>query len=93
MMNPVASVGMNGKGKTGGWFGWPEDAEMEKLRDAYARELDLGKQKSVAEAIQTRATELGMYYPTGMYKIPIASRGLSGFVHGPAPVFWNIEKK
>ena len=45
MMNPLANVGVNARGKTGGWFGWPEDAQIEKLRDAYARELDPAKQK------------------------------------------------
>jgi peptide/nickel transport system substrate-binding protein len=93
LSNPVANIGMNAKGKSGGWFGWPEDAEIEKLRDAYARELDPAKQKAIAEAVQKRAYEVGMYFPTGMYNIPAATRGLTGLVNGPAPVFWNIEKK
>ncbi len=38
-------------------FGWPCDAEMEKLRDDFAREVDPGKQKAIAEAVQTRWRE------------------------------------
>jgi peptide/nickel transport system substrate-binding protein len=93
MMNPLANVGVNARGKTGGWFGWAEDAEIEKLRDAYARELDPAKQKSIAAAVQKRAYELGTYYPTGQYTSPIAARrNVKGILNGPAPVFWNIEK-
>src|SRR5205085_9793680 len=51
MMNPLANVGVNARGKTGGWFGWAEDAQIEKLRDAYARELDPAKQKSIAAEV------------------------------------------
>jgi hypothetical protein len=28
---------INAKGTKGGWFGWPEDANMEELRDAFVR--------------------------------------------------------
>ena len=30
------------------WFGWPTDPEMEKLRDAYAKETDPAKAKALA---------------------------------------------
>ncbi len=93
MLNPISNVGMNTRGKVGGWFGWPEVPEIETMRDAYSRELDSGKQKKIAEDIQKKAFELGLYYPTGMYKSPIASRGLSGILLAAAPVFWNIDKK
>ena len=39
-------------------FGWPCDAEMEKLRDQFARETDPAKQKAIAEAVQKRNTEV-----------------------------------
>jgi peptide/nickel transport system substrate-binding protein len=94
LLNPIANVGINGRGKVGGWFGWAEDAEVERLRDAYARETDAAKQKGVAADAQKRAYEIGMYYPTGQYTSPIAARSnITGILDGPAPVFWNIEKK
>ena len=94
MLNPVANVGVNARGKTGGWFGWPADEQVEKMRDAYARETDAAKQKAIAADIQKRAYELGMYYPTGMYTSPIASRAnVTGILAAAAPVFWNIDKK
>ena len=36
-VNPVSNSFVSGKGKNGGWFGWPEDPRMEALRDAFAR--------------------------------------------------------
>jgi peptide/nickel transport system substrate-binding protein len=94
LLNPIANVGINGRGKVGGWFGWAEDAEVERLRDAYARETDAAKQKGVAADAQKRAYDIGMYYPTGQYTSPIAARSnITGILDGPAPVFWNIEKK
>lgn len=94
MTNPLVNVGVNARGKTGGWFGWPEDAQIEKLRDAYARESDPAKQKAIAADVQKRAYELGTYYPTGQYTSPIAARtNVKGILSGPAPVFWNIEKQ
>ena len=93
LLNPVINLGVNARGKNGGWFGWPEDAEIEKLRDAYARETDPAKQKEIAIAIQKRVYDLVLYVPTGQYSQPYAYRStISGIVAGPVPVFWNIEK-
>lgn len=34
ILNPVSNVSTQGRGKTGGWFGWYDDAKMEELRDS-----------------------------------------------------------
>ena len=39
VVNPVVNVSISGKGKNGAWFGWPEDAKLEALRDAFAHVL------------------------------------------------------
>ena len=94
MLNPVANLGVNGRGKAGGWFGWAEDAEIERLRDAFARETDAAKQKQIAEDVQKRAYEIVTYIPTGQYTMPYAYRdSVSGILGGPVPVFWNVDKK
>ncbi|MFZ5734010.1 MAG: ABC transporter substrate-binding protein [Pseudomonadota bacterium] len=95
IMNPVAHATLNSKGKNGGWFGWPDDPEMEKLRDAYARSTDLEQQKKIAAQIQARVFDQVIYLPLGQYTSPSAWRKeITGVVDGPAtPVFWNIEKK
>ena len=94
MMNPIANAGVRGLGKQGGFFGWTEDAEIEKLRDAYALETDPAKQKELAVAVQKRAYELVMYIPLGEYFQPSAIRkNIEGLLPSPAFLLWNVEKK
>jgi peptide/nickel transport system substrate-binding protein len=94
MMNPIANAGVKGLGKDGGWFGWTEDPEIEKLRDAYARETDAAKQKEIAAAVQKRAYEMVHYIPLGEYFQPSAYRKeVTGLLPSPAYILWNVEKK
>jgi peptide/nickel transport system substrate-binding protein len=77
------------------WFGWPCDAEMEKLRSAFAREIDPEKQKAIALAVSDRVIEQAMYVPLGQYKAFGAYRKdrVEGWLQSPAAVWWNISKK
>lgn len=94
LLNPLTNAGMNAKGPKGGFFGWPEDPEMEKMRAAFVKETDPGKQKAIAEAITKRGFETVMYVPIGQMQFPAAYRkSLTGVLDGPVPVFWNVEKK
>jgi peptide/nickel transport system substrate-binding protein len=73
-------------------FGWPCDPEMEALRDQFARETDPGKQKSIAEAVQVRATKMVTHIPLGQwYERSLMRKNLVGMLQAPAPVFWNVE--
>src|SRR4030088_1899725 len=63
VVNPIASLPVSGKGKNGGWFGWPEDARMEELRDAYARSTSPDEQKKIAAELQAHVYEQGIYIP------------------------------
>jgi peptide/nickel transport system substrate-binding protein len=94
ILNPVSNVSTSGRGKTGGWFGWYDDAKMEELRDKYARATTPAEQKAAAEDVQARALEQVAYLPLGEYQIPSVWRtSLTGVLPGAAtPVFWNIEK-
>lgn len=76
-------------------FGWPCDAEVEKLRDAFARAPDLAARQKIAAELQARAVAYGTHIHLGQYTLPTATRAdrLSGVVTSPVPVFWNIEKK
>ena len=58
ILNPISTNYMVANGDKA-WFGWPNDPEMEKLRDAYAKETDPAKAKALAEAVQNRALETG----------------------------------
>jgi peptide/nickel transport system substrate-binding protein len=93
ILNPVMTAYLNA-GCDKALFGWPCDAEMEKLRDQFARETDPAKQKAIAEAVQVRNTEVTTHIHLGQWYAPGAGRkNLSGFLTAPAPVFWNVEKK
>ena len=90
--NPLANPAVGALGEKS-WFGWPADAELEKLRDQFARETDDGKKKALAEAIQARAFEIATHAPLGEYIEPLAARrNVTGFVTGPGNLYWNIKK-
>ncbi len=94
LLNPVANIGVSGGCQEKAWFGWPCDEKLEKLREAFAFETDLEKQKGLAAQVQARAMEVVSYIPIGQYLYPIAYRdSISGIIKSPVAVFWNISKK
>jgi peptide/nickel transport system substrate-binding protein len=92
--NPAANSFTSG-GCDKAWFGWPCDAEMEKLRSAFARETDPEKQKQLALAVSDRVMAQGDYIVLGQYKAFGAYRKdrVDGWLQSPAAVWWNISKK
>jgi peptide/nickel transport system substrate-binding protein len=75
-------------------FGWPCDAELEKLRDAFAKETDPAKAKALAEQVAQRAAAYPTHIVLGQYTQPSAFRkNVSGVIVATNVVFWNIEKK
>jgi peptide/nickel transport system substrate-binding protein len=90
--NPLANPAIGALGEKS-WFGWPADDQIESLRDQFAREIDDGKKKALAESIQARAFEIGTHAPLGEYVNPLAARrNVSGFVTGPGNLYWNVKK-
>ncbi len=90
--NPLTNAAVGAQGEKS-WFGWPSDERIEKLRDEFARATDEGKKKSLAEAIQARAFEIGTHAPLGEYVNPLATRkNISGWVIGPGDIYWNVKK-
>jgi len=94
LMNPIVNYSVGGRGKSGGWFGWAEDAKIEKLKDEFARSSSPDEQKKIAAEIQKEAYDQVIYVPLGQFVQPSAWRkSLSGVLDGPAtPIFWNIDK-
>ncbi len=93
-VNPMGLTAISGKGRNGGWFGWPEDSKIEALRDAFARASSPEAQKKIAVDIQKHVYDEVLYIPLGQYLTTAAWRkSLSGVLDGPAtPVFWNVDK-
>jgi peptide/nickel transport system substrate-binding protein len=94
VVNPIGHLQISGKGKNGGTFGWPEDAKLEAMRDAFSRSSSSEEQKKIATDIQKEVYEQVIYIPLGQYVLTSAWRkSLSGVLDGPAtPVFWNVDK-
>ena len=93
ILDPVAMAFLNSSCDKAP-FGWPCDAEMEKLRDAYSKEADPAKQKAVAEAVQLRVLDYPTHAPLGQFTAPTAIRkNVEGLLSSPSFAMWNIEKK
>ena len=93
VLDPVATAFLNASCDKA-TFGWPCDAELEKLRDAYSKETDPAKQKAIAEQVQLRAAEYPTHAPLGQFTTPTAvGRKASGLLPSPALALWNVEKK
>ena len=93
VFNPIVNNMVNGKGKEGGWFGWPDMPKAEELRTAFTKATSAEEQAKIAEELQAFAYENAMYIPLGQYTTPTAySDKLDGILGGPAPFFWNVSK-
>ena len=93
VFNPIVNNMVGGQGPQGGWFGWPEDPELEAMRLAFARSTSAEEQRQIAEQIQLRVYEQGYYAPIGQYFVFTGwSSELEGVLDGAAPFFWNIRR-
>jgi peptide/nickel transport system substrate-binding protein len=92
VLNPISTAALNASCENA-WFGWPCDEQLEQLRQAFAKEIDPARQTELAHQIQVRALEVGTHAYLGQWYQPMAYRDtVSGVVHSPVPLFWNISK-
>ena len=90
--NPVLSGGLRTNGKDA-WVGWPENAKIEALREAWIDSDDAAARKKIAAQLQLECFDYVPYIPLGQYLTSGAWRNkITGQLKGPAPVFWNVEK-
>ena len=93
MVNPAVNFPIRGTGDKA-WFGWPTDAKMEELREAWFNAPDAASSKRAADAVQKRAYEFVPVIPTGQFILPTAYRSnISGLIIAPINLLWNVEKK
>ena len=76
------------------WFGWPCDAEIERLRRAWVTEADPEKARQIAEDYQKRAMEVTVYLPYGQFDSIMAVREeVQDIPSVPETlVFWGMTK-
>lgn len=90
--SPLINPMVNGRGDDA-WFGWPEDPELEALRDEFIAASDAEARAEVAERIQAHVIETVNYVPLGQYLTVQARRAnIVDMIPSPVPVFWQIDK-
>jgi peptide/nickel transport system substrate-binding protein len=92
--SPAVNIPVRGSGDKA-WFGWPTDAKIEALIDAWFKAPDLAAQKSLAADIQVEAYASNVpYVPTGQFVVPTAYRKtLDGIIIAPVVFLWNVDKR
>jgi len=92
---PAVNTALRAGGAKNAAYGWPEDAQIDRMRDEWLAAATLEERKAIAARIQERGfTSVVPYIPLGQYSKPMAWRSnVSGVLDGPIPVMWNIEKK
>jgi peptide/nickel transport system substrate-binding protein len=74
-------------------YGWPCDAEIERLRAAYFDEVSGERRMKLIEALQTRYFEVVPYVNTGIFRRVVGYRSnVTGVLKTLYPVTWNLEK-
>jgi peptide/nickel transport system substrate-binding protein len=91
--NPLTFAGHAANG-TAGWFGWPENARHEQLRDAWAAAPDLDARKAVAREMQDNAWNYIPHVYLGQWLTRSAIRSdVKGLIRFPNLVpFWNVSR-
>jgi peptide/nickel transport system substrate-binding protein len=91
--NPITLISLAANGKKG-WFGWPENADYEKLRMDWAAAPTVADQKAIAAKMQAIAWENALWVMLGEWTQPAAMRkNVDGFLTNPDVIpFWNVTK-
>ncbi|MFC4168505.1 ABC transporter substrate-binding protein [Teichococcus aestuarii] len=87
-INPV----LRGQGDKG-WFGWYENAAVERMAEEWLSAPDEATRAAIAEQIQRVSFEQAPIIPLGQFFMRTAYRtDLSGFLTGSVPYAWNVRR-
>ena len=89
LSDPLA-IAFSGNPETG-WFGWPEDEELEKYRMAYTKAKSHEEASKIAVEIQTRLFEIGAFGLLGQFFEPVAYNYKVNGVTSPVHFFGNMS--
>jgi peptide/nickel transport system substrate-binding protein len=91
LLTPATHPLLRGNGKNA-YPGWPDDARMKELREAWFNAKDLSEQKQIGANIQLLAFQSVPYWPLGLARQPTACRhDITGIPEGFAK-FWNVRR-
>lgn len=90
--NPAAYSGLRTNGRRA-WFGWPDNASIEKgIADWFDADTPAAA-KAAAEAIDRESIDHVSYIPTGQFFLPMAwRRNITGIQKAPLPIFFGVRK-
>ncbi|MDB5412892.1 MAG: transporter substrate-binding protein [Rubritepida sp.] len=89
--NPASYSAMRTNGANA-WWGWPDNAEIEALRDRW---FDAGpaEEQAIVDEYNKKSMEFATWIPNGFYLGYQAwRRNVSGIVKAPLPIFWGVSK-
>ncbi|HET6182133.1 MAG TPA: ABC transporter substrate-binding protein [Acetobacteraceae bacterium] len=89
-VSPASDIAIRSDGN--GWFGWPTDPEMEKLRAAWFDAPDLAAQQKVCADMQAEFYKNPSYAPLGMYFQPTCFRKDLTDVPEGIPQFYRVRR-
>lgn len=91
LMNPLVNANLDASGPHG-YAGWANDAEMVRLRDAFAFEADLARQQDIATTLQRLSNADAFSIPLGGHTVVTGHRStLKGVIADHILVFWGME--
>lgn len=90
--NPALNYYVRGQGQTG-WFGWHENAEVEKLAADWAQASTDAEKQAAFDGIQAQAFQTVPIIPLGQYYPATAHRtNISGRIAATNALPWNIRR-
>ncbi|RAH96822.1 ABC transporter substrate-binding protein [Acuticoccus sediminis] len=90
--NPATNATTRGIGQ-GGWWGWFEDAETERLVEAWLSATDPAEQQRLFNEAHQRALEMVPVVPLGqVFRTGAIRSDLQGALHGSVDMFWNVHR-
>ena len=93
MNSPINNVVIESRCAQISFFGWPCDATVETLRDAYMNEPDAAARRRIIDDLSKAAWASLPAILTGKYYNAYAWRAeVTGLIHATQLVFWNADK-
>ena len=90
-LDPINNPAVRGTGKQG-WFGWPTNATLEKLREDWIFAKTLAQRQAISRDIQTEVLEAVPYIPLGaVYNLSALRKPWTDF-QPQGPSFFTLRR-